>query len=201
MIKFNCKICGQKLNVPGARAGKKGKCPRCKNIVVVPEIQHTDSVINQKDSGIPEFRTQNFADNEILLEAIEKDKTQDELFGFSKGPEKDTEYEQEPEEEPSDDTELPPERKLPWLIDVFLYPICTPGLITLGIIIIIPLLINIFVGLLGPFGILALPFSMLINFVISCTSYGTLPNVFVTVQKAGFGHQKLLLMPRVWVSC
>jgi hypothetical protein len=167
MIKFNCKICGQKLNVPGARAGKKGKCPRCKNIVVVPEIQHTDSVINQKDSGIPEFRTQNFADNEILLEAIEKDKTQDELFGFSKGPEKDTEYEQEPEEEPSDDTELPPERKLPWLIDVFLYPICTPGLITLGIIIIIPLLINIFVGLLGPFGILALPFSMLINFVIS----------------------------------
>ena len=166
MIKFNCKKCGQKLNVPETRAGKKGKCPRCKNIIVVPDVPKTDPVINQNNFGIADIGVKNSADNEILLEVIEKDKIQEELFGFSSGPEKSTEYEQEPEEEPSDDTEVPPERKHPWFIDIFLYPICTPCLLTLGIIIIIPLLINLGVGLLGPFGLFVLVPGFFIDFVI-----------------------------------
>jgi len=167
MIKFNCKKCGQKLSVPGDRAGTKGKCPRCRNIIIVPETQSTHPVINQSDAEVPAVETDSFFDNEILLKAIEKDQIQDEMLGLSALPEKATEYEHEPIEEPSDDTELPPERKHPWFIDIFLYPICTPCLLTLGIIIIIPLLINIAVGLLGPFGILALVPGMFLNFVIS----------------------------------
>jgi DNA-directed RNA polymerase subunit RPC12/RpoP len=166
MMKFNCEKCGQKLNVSESRAGKKSRCPRCKNIIVVPEKQATDPVKNQINSAVTDLGAKNFADNEILLEAIEKDKTQDEFFGFSRGPEKDTEYEQEPEEEPSDDTGGPPERKHPWFIDIFLYPICKPCLLTLGIIIIIPLLINIAVGLLGPFGLFVLVPGFFIDFVI-----------------------------------
>jgi len=148
MIKFNCKKCGQKLSVPGARAGKKGKCPRCKNIIVVPEIQHTDSVVNQTNSGIPEFGAQNSADNEILLEAIEKDKIQDETSDLTSVLEKATEYKHESEEEPSDDTELPPERKLPWLLDIFLYPVSRGGLTTLGVIMFLRLLIDFVSGFL-----------------------------------------------------
>jgi phage FluMu protein Com len=148
MIKFNCKKCGQKLSVPGDRAGKKGKCPKCKNIIVVPEIQHKDSVINQTNSAIPEFEAQNFADNEILLEAIEKDQTQDELPDLSCVLEKATKNEHEPKEEPSNGTELPPERKLPWLLDIFLYPVSRGGLTTLAVIMILRLLTDFLSGFL-----------------------------------------------------
>jgi len=34
-IKFHCKNCGQGMGVPQAYAGKKGKCPKCKNLVLV----------------------------------------------------------------------------------------------------------------------------------------------------------------------
>ncbi|MBW7988623.1 MAG: hypothetical protein FVQ84_01175 [Planctomycetes bacterium] len=167
VIKFRCGNCGGKFSVHKNNAGKKGKCPKCKNIVVVPEIQTAGDLINHNDSVAAEVGSKSSAYDLALLDMPQKDKTQDLPSGHPDTSGNTSEYNHEPEEEPSDDTELPPERKLPWLIDIFLYPICTPGQITLGIIIIIPLLINIFVGLLGPFGILALPFSMLINFVIS----------------------------------
>ena len=166
MIKFNCKKCGQKLSVPGDRAGRKGKCPKCRNIIVVPEAQSTHPAINQTNSEVPAVETDSFSDNEILLKAIEKDQIQDEMFGLSGLPEKSAAYEQESEEEWPDDIEHPPKRKLPWIIDIFLYPICIPCLQTLGIIIIIPLLINLAVGLLGPYGLFVLVPGFFIDFVI-----------------------------------
>ena len=167
MIKFSCKKCGQRLGVPETRAGKKGKCPRCKNILVIPQIQTTGSATNQTNSVIADLDTKISADNAILQEAIKKDQVQDDLLGLSDVPEKASEYEQEPEEESSDDTEFPPERKHPWFIDIFLYPICTPCLITIGIVIIIPLLLNLAMGLLGAFGILLIAPGMFVNFIIS----------------------------------
>lgn len=167
MIKFNCNKCGQKLSVSETKAGTKGKCPRCKNIIVVPDIQTADSAIDPNKLGIADIGVKNSTDNEILLKAIEKDKFKDELIGLSEVPEKDNEYEQEPEEELPDDTEFPPERKHPWFIDIFLYPICTPCLVTIGIVIIIPLLLNLAMGLLGPFGILLIGPGMFVNFLIS----------------------------------
>ena len=166
VIKFRCENCGQKFSVHKNNAGKKGKCPRCKNIIIIPKIQITDLLTTQNNSEIADLLTKDSPDISFLQDAIEKDKMQDEFFGFSKGPEKDTEYEQEPEKEPSDDAELSSERKLVWFIDIFLYPICMPGLTTLGIVIIIPLLINIFAGLLGPFGIFITVPSMFIIPVI-----------------------------------
>ena len=167
MIKFKCKSCGRKFSVPESRSGKKGKCPRCKNIVVVQEIQATSSLTEQSNSGVPAVSSKSSTDNLTLLEAIEKDKIQDEPISLSSVPEQATKYEQELDEEPSDDTESPTERKLPWVIDIFLYPISIPCLITLGIIISIPLLINIAVGLLGPFGFFVLVPGFFINTVIS----------------------------------
>lgn len=38
VIRFKCKNCGQKIRVPDLHAGRKGKCPKCKNLLLVPEI-------------------------------------------------------------------------------------------------------------------------------------------------------------------
>jgi len=39
VIRFHCKKCGQKISVPENSAGKKGKCPKCKKMVVVPTLE------------------------------------------------------------------------------------------------------------------------------------------------------------------
>ncbi len=36
MIKFNCPDCGQKVAVGDELAGKKGRCPKCKQVVTIP---------------------------------------------------------------------------------------------------------------------------------------------------------------------
>ena len=47
MIKFCCSHCGQEINVPEIHTGKKGKCPKCKNMVVIPEAEPVGSIDNQ----------------------------------------------------------------------------------------------------------------------------------------------------------
>jgi len=37
IITFNCSFCGRQIRVPRAYAGKKGKCPQCKNVIVIPQ--------------------------------------------------------------------------------------------------------------------------------------------------------------------
>lgn len=171
IIKFYCKNCGQKIRVPQIHAGKKGKCPKCKNTIVVPKIQTTSSVTEQSNSEDTKTSSKSSTYDLALLAMPPRDKIQDLPPTPSGISEKATEYNQELEEEPPEDTDSPAERKLPWFIDIFLYPISTAGLITLGIIILIPLLINIAVGLLGPFGILILLPGFLINFIIGLYFY------------------------------
>jgi len=36
MIKFHCKKCSQEINVQNESTGKRGKCPKCGNVVLVP---------------------------------------------------------------------------------------------------------------------------------------------------------------------
>ena len=35
-IPVKCSNCGKTLNVPDSMAGKKGKCPKCKKVILVP---------------------------------------------------------------------------------------------------------------------------------------------------------------------
>ncbi|MCE5276954.1 MAG: MotA/TolQ/ExbB proton channel family protein [Planctomycetaceae bacterium] len=37
-IEFKCNSCGKGLRVPADRAGKKGLCPKCKGVVIVPAL-------------------------------------------------------------------------------------------------------------------------------------------------------------------
>jgi predicted RNA-binding Zn-ribbon protein involved in translation (DUF1610 family) len=48
MISFNCQVCEQKITVDDRFAGKKGKCPKCKNVVVVPKADNKRSRNNLK---------------------------------------------------------------------------------------------------------------------------------------------------------
>ena len=42
MIKFNCKHCDHPIKVSGQHVGKKGKCPQCHGILIVP-VKHSES--------------------------------------------------------------------------------------------------------------------------------------------------------------
>jgi phage FluMu protein Com len=171
MIKFHCKSCGQNLSVPEIHAGKKGKCPKCKNVFLIPQIQDTSPLATQSKATDKETAPKDSPHGLTLLDVPnrqdalrQKDKPKDQLII--------QEYKKEPEEEPKiDQTELVPKRKLPWIIDIFLYPVSVPGIVTLGVIIGIPLLINIATRLLGLFGaFIAIP-GFFINIVVGLYLY------------------------------
>lgn len=52
MIKFCCKNCGQKFTVSDQQAGKKGKCPKCKQTIVIPPAAQESA----QKSSIIKFR-------------------------------------------------------------------------------------------------------------------------------------------------
>ena len=58
-------------------------------------------------------------------------------------------------------------RPLPWPIDILLYPFSAAGLVTLGIVIVIPMLIDLVVGLAGPFGFFFLIPGTIVNAVLA----------------------------------
>jgi len=144
-IKFRCNNCGWKFSVPETQAGKKGKCPKCKNIIVVPEIQTTSSVTEQNNSEDTKTRSKSSAYDSALLDIPQKGKIPDLLLNQPENPEETVEYEQELEEESAEKTETaaPVQRKLPWPIDIFLYPLSISGLIHLVIFFCIPILLSL----------------------------------------------------------
>jgi len=52
MIQFQCKNCGQKIKVQEKFAGKKGKCPKCKHLIVIPPAKQNSI----QESSIIKFR-------------------------------------------------------------------------------------------------------------------------------------------------
>jgi len=150
MIKFCCENCGQKISVPEIHAGKKGKCPKCKNIVVVPALKQ-----------IPAQKKQ---------VSVQPGKEED-LF------EKRLEAPREPKEETqAEETEPVARRKLPWLIDIFLYPTSKPGLIMFVIFVGVPLIIRILLMLLN---LSILIFPPLIVFVLPIGILGSIMNFLI----------------------
>ena len=58
MIEFYCK-CGQKINVPKVHGGKKGRCPKCKQVIAIPKASQVAS------SSIPHNNVSANTDREI----------------------------------------------------------------------------------------------------------------------------------------
>ena len=57
MIEFCCPNCNKRFSVPETAAGKKGKCPQCKNIIVIPsETLNEPDILATIKPAEPELR-------------------------------------------------------------------------------------------------------------------------------------------------
>jgi hypothetical protein len=146
MIEFHCKNCGRQFNVPDTHAGKTEKCPNCASITAVPGTGSHDTVTRQGNSAEPETVSKNSVYDLTLLNVPPKDKIQEQPAGQTNGCEKAAESQQEPS---AAETESSTQRKLPWLIDVFLYPTSMAGMTILGIVVVVRFLARIVVVSLG----------------------------------------------------
>ena len=145
MIKFRCRNCGQKISVPEIQSGKKGNCPKCKSIVVVPKIKATDSLKDQINP--PDEKQQNVSSPvpDLQLEKGPPGQTRKTNTVSANGFGAMQYHEQLIKMEK---IEKPPVRKLPWLLDIFLYPTSMSGLINLGIFWILPILLGLIARLM-----------------------------------------------------
>jgi phage FluMu protein Com len=145
VIKFRCKNCDQKISVPETQAGKKGKCPKCKSIVVVPKIKAADSLKDQINP--PDEKQQNVSSPvpELQLEKGPPGQTGKTHKAFANGFKAMQYHEQLIKMEKM---EKPPVRKLPWILDIFLYPTSMSGLINLGIFWMLPILLGLIARLM-----------------------------------------------------
>ncbi|NQT02155.1 MAG: hypothetical protein HQ580_09035 [Planctomycetes bacterium] len=138
IIKFRCENCGQKFSVHKNNAGKKGKCPKCKKIVIIPEIESTNSTLREGDLEDSKINSK-YSDYDLSLLAMpQKDTTQDLPLSHTETSGSSDEYNQELEEESASAEETAASRRLPWFVDIFLYPISASGLVNLAILSFLP---------------------------------------------------------------
>lgn len=150
MIKFACKNCGQRFKVSDIDAGRKGKCPKCKNIIVVPETESAHPTIKQREYTDLKINSSSSAYNSTFLDVPKKDRISSEQTSQYSDSNRAIEGKRELEQEPSaEEAEPSGKRKLPWIVDIFLYPMSIGGLTTLVVIIILKLLTDIAAVLLA----------------------------------------------------
>lgn len=158
-IRFTCSFCGRQIRVPSTHAGKKGKCPQCRNTIPVPCSATSSARENTPIDSEPDL-------DMLLQPALPRDKTPADQS-------KEQQYEvlREGAGLSSLQPPPPPERTFPWLIDIFLYPANIYGLIFLAIVILIPLLISIAASCIGIFAIIIAVPAGIIDAVIGMYAY------------------------------
>jgi DNA-directed RNA polymerase subunit RPC12/RpoP len=176
ILEFHCKKCGQKIRVPEIHAGKNGKCPKCKNIVTIPNIQSAGSVAIRAESISEEITPKAFGLDPRLFDLPQAMKAENQPYGQQ--PVSDTTLEDVQRLRQmmtigSITQEPPPQRQLPWFIDILLYPTNKAGLIMIGIIIGIPILFKmvsvlmVFLTLICPLLLILWPIIGLLGFIIA----------------------------------
>ncbi len=158
-LRFRCPHCGGKLSVPADRAGRRGKCPRCREELTVPLAGSPSGVIH-RDQSLPvgvsprreaaEAPDPSSADLSLIPPVLDSA-----LLDVppTEAPQSEADESQEAYEQLRaaqgryriKDHEEPPQRKLPWIIDIFLYPFSVAGLTMLGITVGGPLLLRVLV--------------------------------------------------------
>jgi hypothetical protein len=149
MIRFACSNCGRRISVSESHAGSKGRCPFCKNVVLVPTPDETPSSDGSSPADSPAARGAAFLDQALFdiptkqepserpaEQAAASDKTHQDVGEPQTGPE-------------TTQAEPAVGRRLPWPVDIFLYSANASGLTILGIVVGIPLLFRALVWLLG----------------------------------------------------
>lgn len=187
MIKFSCQKCGQRISVPDEHAGKKGKCPKCRILLLIPVAEKADASLAQitldynVGGWLPENKPVQFKCR-MCDKVIEADESKRgaivECTGCGsfaevplgeKIPEEPEVYESDEENSGEEEereyyayrkttdinrVEAAGKRKLPWLIDIFLYPISASGLINLGMFFLGPVILKILSIALFPLAII-----------------------------------------------
>jgi hypothetical protein len=135
MIHLQCQHCGAKLRVPESHAGQEGRCPRCRNKLAVPSADGELHLIPAMAPPSCGDASSNMPDEQALAEKVEEARIREQQLLQSLG------------------IEMAPqhtgERKLPWPIDILLYPASGTGLTILALLIGIPLLLR-FLALVVP---------------------------------------------------
>jgi len=149
--------------VPEERAGKKGKCPKCKNAILIPDSQIVADLLTpapaaeiQEPADPQPYRLTFLDAPQIPAPQAAPNETCDESDPIP-------EYIQAPllgsvrsEPEPL------PQRKLPWIIDIFLFPMSPMSAVVLLLCLTVPILLRILVLASGPFFALLIPFAWII---------------------------------------
>ena len=132
MIKFHCKNCGQKFNVPEINAGKKGKCPKCKSIVLIPYIEPIGLSPIEEQNGRFKVSPKTSSLDPTLLD-LPQAKVQSPPTGYDIRSETAEDKLERQLQKKIEQSESVGNRKLPWIIDIFLYPVSVSGIIHLVI--------------------------------------------------------------------
>jgi phage FluMu protein Com len=136
VLKFRCENCGQLLSINPAQAGRKGRCPTCKWMLTIPE-QGIEAAPETVEPGLaPEVRLRDAALLDLPARADDASDTPEAAYQRLRALQGGRILK---------DSEEPPTRKLPWLIDIFLYPLNKPGLTILALSAGVPFLLRIVV--------------------------------------------------------
>ncbi len=139
MIKFYCKHCGQQIGVPAGFAGGGARCPKCKKIIVMPEAENAEPVADQSDFSDSKGGAKYVGFDLALFDIPPEDAAANQLSSQGGVSEKDLEELHKPvEKTTTNETESVGERKLPFFIDIFLYPISASGMVHLAILSFLP---------------------------------------------------------------
>ena len=127
-MEFKCRNCGHKLVVADTQAGKKGRCPNCKEVQTVPHptAEQGNPLYNRELLEAPEPRT---IETPAPAETDMTEAAYEQLRGALGG------RLMEPEEIP--------QRRYPWILDIFLYPLNSSALQILLICVGIPFLLRV----------------------------------------------------------
>jgi len=141
IIEFLCEYCERRISVPKSHAGRKAICPQCNNRFIIPAIHAPGSDANQYYSGDLIARSTDSPHDLTLLDVPEEYKLKDEPADEADVSEEAIDRRHESEEDSqAEETEYVGQRKLPWIVDIFLYPISKGGLSTIGILLFLRLL-------------------------------------------------------------
>ncbi|MBP7052342.1 MAG: hypothetical protein KBE65_15120 [Phycisphaerae bacterium] len=139
-MKFACEHCGRLLSVADRQAGRKGRCPQCKRAVNIPVTAPEETAeptvpagskatggtkVSLRDSLLLDLPPVNAAEQARTAEAV-KEKLKAVKAGYL-----------------LKEHEEPLQRPLPWIVDIFLYPLNRQALLILTLSTVIPFILRI----------------------------------------------------------
>jgi DNA-directed RNA polymerase subunit RPC12/RpoP len=180
VIRFRCDNCGRKFGLPERHAGKTGNCPNCGNLLVVPKASSSPPAPPMEASDASRPSSGRGVVNASLLDLPQKKQATESAPGDSTAEQSFDEQLALITGHRTQPPEPPPARRLPWVIDVFFYPLNKPGLTMLAITVGVPLLLRALVSLLSAFAMAFPPiFVLLVLFIVLFVIAGSLFTLYI----------------------